>query len=158
MTGSTLQQLAKGIWRILEVYLFFIVSVLGFTGLGKAPFSVNNKKDKPNTGQVVRHLSDAVFTPLVFPPAVAKQMMLLATRRVCGLPAKEKTSSSTETEPQRAATCSTIAKPHDAPAFFETFDFLRYQDCKPHQSSAAYLHVSKRLQKFLPQLQAPLLI
>ncbi|NTV46610.1 MAG: hypothetical protein HGB11_08865, partial [Chlorobiales bacterium] len=55
--------------RILEVYLFFIVSVLGCTGLGKAPFQYSSKsKDKNSNQKLEQRLPLQQRAGLIIPP------------------------------------------------------------------------------------------
>lgn len=69
MIGPKAQRIAKELWRVLEVYLFFVVSVLGCTGLGKIPSSLNAKsKDRSSDPKLEQRLSFKAAPGVVVPP------------------------------------------------------------------------------------------
>lgn len=77
MTGPKAQRIAREFWRILEVYLFFVVSVLGCTGLGKAPFSFSSKsKDRSSNQKLERRLSLKAVPGEVVPPHYMKDQLV----------------------------------------------------------------------------------
>ncbi|NTW49125.1 MAG: hypothetical protein HGB19_05210 [Chlorobiales bacterium] len=77
MTGPKAQRIVREFWRILEVYLFFVVSVLGCTGLGKAPFSLSTKsKDRSSDPKLERRLSLKVASGEVVPPDYMKDQLV----------------------------------------------------------------------------------
>ncbi|NTV46734.1 MAG: hypothetical protein HGB11_09530 [Chlorobiales bacterium] len=58
MIGPKAQRIAREFWRILEVYLFFVVSILGCTGFSKVPSSFNAKsKDRSSDRKLEQRLS-----------------------------------------------------------------------------------------------------
>ncbi|ACF13280.1 hypothetical protein Ctha_0812 [Chloroherpeton thalassium ATCC 35110] len=156
MTGSTLQQLAKGFWRILEVYLFFIVSVLGFTGLGKAPFSLNSKKDKPNGRQVERYLSEEVVGSLILPPCLPNHGFLTILK--CKGLSIKKTVHATADEDEPSLASALQEHRCQVLSFFESLGLFLFKSSIPKNQFAAYLHTSDFLHKCFPQSKAPLLI
>ncbi|NTW50804.1 MAG: hypothetical protein HGB19_13950, partial [Chlorobiales bacterium] len=69
MRGPKIHRFVREFWRILEVYLFFIVSVLGCTGLGKAPFQYSSKsKDRNSNQKLEQRLPLQSRAGLIAPP------------------------------------------------------------------------------------------
>jgi len=71
MNCTHVQRAIRELWRLLEVYLFFVVSVLGCTGLGKVPSSSSSRgKDKSCERKIERRLPLQIKHSLIAPPKV----------------------------------------------------------------------------------------
>lgn len=69
MVSPKAHRFVREFWRILEVYLFFIVSVLGCTGLGNAPFQYSSKsKDRTSNQKLEKRLPLETRAGLIVPP------------------------------------------------------------------------------------------
>lgn len=68
MTGPKLHRFVREFWRILEVYLFFIVSVLGCTALGNAPSYSSKSKDRNSSQKFEKRLPTQTRAGLIAPP------------------------------------------------------------------------------------------
>lgn len=68
-TGTNIQKIAREFWRLIEVYLFFLVSVLGSTGFTKAPSSLSSKSKEHNTqNEIVLLVPLQTHAHLIAPP------------------------------------------------------------------------------------------
>ena len=68
MNCTHVQRVTRELWRLLEVYLFFVVSVLGCTGLGKAPSSLSSKSKGASERRIEKSLPLQSKTTLIAPP------------------------------------------------------------------------------------------
>ncbi|ACF13749.1 hypothetical protein Ctha_1286 [Chloroherpeton thalassium ATCC 35110] len=124
MNCTHVQRVTRELWRLLEVYLFFVVSVLGCTGLGKAPSSLSSKSKERNCDRKIeKNLPLHSKTTLIAPP----KFVLIGSpfQAVDALP-RMSCVQEESTDDDDAIRISRLAKKHhsftcDAP-FFNTFN------------------------------------
>ncbi len=69
--GTNINKVAREFWRIVEVYIFFLISVLGSTGFAKAPSSISAKgKDYRTQNEIVRLVPLQSHAHLIAPPRI----------------------------------------------------------------------------------------